>query len=133
MQIGGRPLRFLIAGGLNTLFGLSIYPLLMWTVPGLDKRYMLALFFSQVISLSFAFLTYKIGVFSTRGTNVFREFATFSSFYVFNYAVNWLALPFLVEVGGISPIIAQLGFTLALIVGSWFWHSRVTFREKGKA
>ena len=30
-----------------------------------------------------------------------------------------------------SPAIAQIGFTVVLIVGSWFWHSRVTFRDQG--
>ena len=40
-----------------------------------------------------------------------REFGTFSGFYLFNYAANWAALPLFVEIGGIPPIVAQLGFT----------------------
>jgi len=69
-------------------------------------------------------------VFRTRG-NIAREFGTFSSFYLFNYAANWAALPLLVELGGVPPILAQLGFTALLVLGSWFWHSRVTFRSAG--
>jgi len=30
----------------------------------------------------------------------------------------------------LSPIAAQMGFSLLLIAGSWFWHSRVTFKDR---
>ena len=129
---GGRPLRFLLAGAVNTGFGLVFYPLLLWSVPFFHIHYLAGLAVSQAVCLCFAFLTYKLGVFRTRG-NVAREFGTFSSFYLFNYAANWAALPLMVEVGRIPPIIAQLCFTAVLIVGSWFWHSRVTFRSLGES
>jgi putative flippase GtrA len=122
-----RPIRFLIAGGANTAFGLAIYPALLWTVPWLERHYLVALLIAQAVSLCFAFATYKLGVFRTKG-NVLREFATFCSFYLANYAANWVALPLLVEVAHVPPIIAQLGFTIILVIGSYFWHSRVTFR-----
>jgi len=124
---GERPVRFLLAGAANTLFGLAIYPLLLWSVPALRAHYLIALAIAQAVSLCFAFTTYKIGVFRTRGGLV-REFSAFSSFYLFNYAANWLALPLLVEFGRVPPVIAQLGFTALVIVGSYFWHSQVTFR-----
>lgn len=127
---GERPLRFVIAGAANTAFGLTIYPLLLWSVPLLRTHYLIALGIAQAISLCFAFATYKLGVFRTRG-NVAREFGTFSSFYLVNYAANWLALPLLVEAAGLAPVVAQLGFTAILIVGSYFWHSRLTFRTTG--
>jgi putative flippase GtrA len=122
-----RPLRFLMAGAANTAFGLAIYPALLWSVPAFRTHYLVALGIAQAVSLCFAFTTYKLGVFRTRG-NILREFATFASFYLFNYAANWVALPALVELAQVPPVIAQLGFTVALIAGSWFWHSRVTFR-----
>ncbi|HWW66285.1 MAG TPA: GtrA family protein [Sphingomonadaceae bacterium] len=123
-----RPLRFLIAGGANTAFGLAFYPLLLWAAPAFQRHYLLALGLAQAVCLCFAFTTYKLGVFRTRGP-ILREFAAFSSFYLFNYAANWAALPLLVEWGGVPPIVAQLGFTVVLIAGSYFWHSRVTFRS----
>ena len=130
MSRAERPLRFMLAGAANTAFGLAIYPLLLWSVPAFHAHYLIALAVAQAISLCFAFATYKLGVFRTRG-NVAREFGAFSSFYLFNYVANWAALPLLVELGGVPPIVAQLGFTAALILGSWFWHSRVTFRSAG--
>lgn len=129
MALAGRPLRFLIAGGANTAFGLAIYPLLLWSVPAFRTHYMAALLVAQAASLCFAFATHKLGVFRTRG-NVVREFATFGSFYLANYAANWAMLPLLVELARIPPVIAQSGFTVMLIAASWFWHSRVTFRPR---
>jgi putative flippase GtrA len=126
-----RSLRFLMAGAANTAFGLAIYPALLWSVPAFRTHYLLALGIAQAVSLCFAFTTYKLGVFRTRG-NILREFATFASFYLFNYAANWVALPVLVELAEVPPVIAQLGFTVALIAGSWFWHSRVTFRTSAE-
>ncbi|MBB6427280.1 GtrA family protein [Sphingopyxis sp. JAI128] len=123
-----RPLRFLIAGGVNTVFGLAFYPLLLWSVPYLHTHYMIALGIAQAVCLCFAFAIYKLAVFRTRG-NVLREFGVFSGFYLFNYAANWVALPVLVELAGVSPVYGQLAFTFVLIVTSWLWHSRVTFRS----
>lgn len=123
-----RPIRFLIAGGANTAFGLAIYPALLWTVPWLEQHYMVALLIAQVVSLCFAYTTYKIGVFRTRG-DILREFVTFCSFYLANYVANWVALPVLVEIAHVRPIIAQIAFTLLIVIGSYFWHSRVTFRR----
>jgi putative flippase GtrA len=128
--MGARPLRFAVAGAVNTAFGLAIYPLLLWSVPALHQRYMLALLAAQALSLCFAFATYKLGVFRTRG-NLAREFGAFSSFYLVNYAANWVALPLLVEGARLPPVPAQLGFTVLVIVGSWFWHNRITFRHDG--
>ncbi|WP_375286759.1 GtrA family protein [Sphingomonas sp.] len=123
-----RPLRFVVAGAVNTAFGLAIYPLLLWSVPAFATHYLVALGIAQTLSLCFAFATYKLGVFRTRG-NLVREFGAFSSFYLFNYAANWAALPLLVELAAIPPVIAQLAFSAVLIATSWLWHSRVTFRE----
>lgn len=124
-----RPLRFLVAGAVNTGFGLAIFPLLLWSSDWLERHYMVALLIAQVTSVLFAFSAYRIGVFRTQG-EIARQFGLFSSFYLFNYILNWAALPLLVEVGGIHPMIAQLGFAVVLMVGSYFWHSRVTFRER---
>lgn len=131
MSLGGRPLRFLAAGALNTAVGLAFYPLLIWAVPVFHHHYLVALGISQAVCLLFAFATYKLGVFRTQG-NVLREFGRFSSFYLANYAANWAALPALVELARIPPAIAQTGFACLVIAGSWFWHSRVTFAGKGE-
>jgi len=128
-----RPLRYLAAATSNTLFGLLIYPLMLLTIPPLRQHYLVALAIAQASSLTFAFCTYKLGVFRTR-SNLLREIPAFASFYLANYAANWVALPLLVEMASIPPMWAQIFFSLIVMVGSYFWHSRVTFRApKGDA
>jgi len=124
---GRRPFRYLVAAGLNTLFGLAIYPVLLWTVPWLRVHYMVGLLIAQAVSLAFAYSSYKLGVFQTRG-GFARELTAFLSFYGVNYAANWIALPALVEFAHLSPIIAQLMFSALIMITSYFWHSKVTFR-----
>ena len=52
---------------MNTGFGLAFYPLLVWSIPFLHTHYLLALGIAQVVCLCFAYMTYKLGVFRTRG------------------------------------------------------------------
>jgi putative flippase GtrA len=126
-KLRGRPLRFLIAGGLNTLVGLTAYPILLWSSAWFYTHYLVALLVVQVFCLCFAFTTYKVGVFRTRG-NIVSEFVRFSSYYMGTYAVNWLVLPALVEGAKIDPIIAQYIYAFIVLIGSYFWHSSISFK-----
>lgn len=123
-----RPLRFALAGALNTALGVAFYPALLWFFAPLRQHYMVALGISQAVCLLFAFGTYKLGVFRSQGS-ILREFLRFSSFYLIIYAANWLALPVLVEFAKIDPLYAQIGFTVVIVTGSYFWHSRITFKN----
>jgi len=123
----GRPLRFALAGTINTIFGFAVYPALLLTFPPLRVHYMVGLVIAQVLSLCFAYMTYKLTVFRTRA-NVLREVGVFSSFYIITSVLNWGALPLMVEHARVDPIMAQVGFSFVLMVSSYFWHSRLTFR-----
>ena len=125
--LSSRAVRFVLAGTVNTAFGLAIYPLLLWSAPALRIHYLAALGMAQVASTLFAYSSYKLLVFRTRA-GVVREAGLFGTFYVAASTANWLALPVLVEVAHLPPIVAQLGFSLTLMVSSYFWHSRITFR-----
>ncbi len=130
--IGARQVRFLLVGGVNTVMGLSIYPSLLFIFPYFQKNYMSALFLAQGICLIVAYILYKTIVFRSRA-NIVREFARFSSFYMTIYLVNALILPLMVEGLLVKPMIAQTGFTLLTILGSYLWHSRVTFTRVSAA
>ena len=125
----GRSLRFLLVGGLNTAFGVALYPVLLFVLGPLGVHYMAVLLIAQAVALLFAFTTQKLLVFRSRG-RLLHELATFSSFYLAIYAVNWVTLPLLVEIVGLKPWIAQLGFTVVTVIGSYFFHSRLTFRNQ---
>jgi putative flippase GtrA len=130
MRVHETKLRFLLAGGLNTLFGLAIFPVLIWLFAPLSVHYMVALTIAQIMGVVFAFLTNKLLVFKTRGQHV-REFGKFVTFYAVGFVANLIALPILVELAHVPPIWAQLMFVSMLIISSYFWHSRITFASSG--
>lgn len=120
-------LRFLVAGGLNTVFGLSIFPALMWTLGPMGWNYIEVLILCQVVSVCFAYGTNKLLVFKTSG-NYLAEFLKFSSFYIMNFVINIAILPILVEFLRLSPVVAQTIFVVVVVCTSYLWHSRFTFR-----
>jgi putative flippase GtrA len=76
--------------------------------------------------VAFSYLTNKFLVFRTVG-NYLRESAKFALFHLSYFLVNLLALPFLVEIVGMSPVWGQTLFAVAVIITSYFWHSNITF------
>jgi putative flippase GtrA len=122
-------LRFLVVGGLNTCFGLLIFPLLMWLMTPWHVPYMAPLVISHPIAIVFSFLTTKFITFRSKGRYL-SEFSKFGTFYVLNFILNIAALPALVEFAGMHPIPAQLMFASLVIVTSYFWHSRITFPSR---
>lgn len=117
------------AGAFNALIGITFFPALLLLSAYFKSHYMVALILSQVVCTTIAFVVYKTLVFRTQG-NIVAEFTSFVSFYLINYSANWLLLPALVELGGLSPIVAQSGFVVALAISSYFWHSRISFQPR---
>jgi putative flippase GtrA len=123
-----KKLRFLIAGGINTLIGLSVYPALYFLTSPLGAGYIQVLLWAQIICITFSFVTNKYFVFKTKG-NIKKEYAKFFAFYAIYFAINLIFLPIMVEGLGISPIIAQTIFSIAIVISSYFWHNFITFRK----
>jgi putative flippase GtrA len=119
-------IRFLLAGVLNTIIGLAVFPALYFLAAPLKLHYLIILVISQVVCVIFAFLTSKFLVFRTSG-NYLRESGKFLTFHLSYFLVNLAALPALVELAGINPVWAQTMFAVLVIVTSYFWHSRITF------
>lgn len=119
-------IRFLIAGAFNTTMGLALFPAIYFLAAPMKLHYLLILTISQVLCISFAFLTSKFLVFQTSG-NYLRETGKFLTFHLTYFMVNLAALPALVEFVGMNPVLAQTLFAVLVIVTSYFWHSRITF------
>lgn len=123
-----KKLRFLIAGGLNTVIGLSVYPILYYFLEPLGVGYIQVLLLAQIICITFSFISNKYFVFKTKG-NIKKEYAKFFMFYGLYLVLNLICLPFLVEAIQISPIISQTFFSIAIIISSYFWHNFITFKQ----
>ena len=118
--------RFIMVGGINTLFGLMIYPALYLTLAPLGINYVYVLILSQAIGISFAFVSHKYFVFKTIG-NVKKEYSKFLSFHLIYLGLNLVILPYMVTSWKFNPVVAQTLFAVAVIVTSYFWHNRITF------
>ena len=127
VKIHGTKARFLLVGALNTAVGLCVFPLLFFLIRPEKTQYLYILAISYLICILFSFITNKSLVFRTTG-NYTTEFRKFLIFHLFNFLLNLTFLPVLVEVVGIDPVYAQTLFTLLVVLTSYFWHSRITFK-----
>lgn len=123
-----KKLRFLIAGGVNTLVGLSVYPALYFLLSPLGSGYIQVLFLAQIFCTTFSFISNKYFVFKTKG-NIKKEYAKFFTFYAIYLALNLICLPIMVEGFRMQPVIAQTIFSIIIIVSSYFWHNFITFKQ----
>jgi len=112
-------LRFLIAGALNTIFGLAVYSLFIVVF----SKPWLALLLGMVVSISFNFLT--VGGYAFKDLAV-RKFPQFFMGYVIIYIVNLGGLHLLRNWID-EPILAQAVLTLPMAFLSYAVLSRVVF------
>lgn len=126
--VSDRRVVFLIVGGLNTAIGFGWFVLFQHLGHGL-WNYMVTLVLSHIASVLCAFVLYRHLVFRVRG-HVFLDLARFESVYLVAFGLNLVALPFMVEILGFKPIVAQFVFIVINAVGSWFGHSRFSFHRK---
>lgn len=123
--------RYLVVGGLNTAFGLSVFPILFFALAAYKLHYVIIFILSQTASITFAYVTNKFAVFKTRG-NYLGEYSRFVAFYLTYSIFNLLALSVLVETTGLSPVWVQSGCAVLVVLLSYIWHSRVTFKPVGE-
>lgn len=105
-----------------------MYPILYVLLKPYGIEYIRTLIYSQIICITFSFLSNKYFVFKTKG-NIKKEYAKFFSFYGIYFMLNLLCLPAMVEVLNMNPVIAQSLFSIAVILSSYFWHNTITFKS----
>jgi putative flippase GtrA len=133
--------RFLVAGGFNTLFGVAdsllLLKLLLLAAPAQPKLMgTLAVAVSSVINIAFSFLTYKWFVFRTKG-NYLREYLRSLTVYLPSLAINTLLIAPLTIVfkrwtgyDRGSVYMAMATILSCTIVLSFFGHKHISFRQK---
>jgi putative flippase GtrA len=130
---GDERVRFLIVGGVNTLLGYGLFALLDLTV-GRSIGYLGCLFIAYSIATVVAFVLHRRFTFKVDGTgSAVVDFLRFSVVYLITLALNSIALPLLVEVGHIPPLIAQAAITVAATILSYFGHKFFSFRRPSAA
>ena len=121
-------LRFLVAGGWNTLFGyltfVALYALLH------DRlHYLLIGVLSHAIAVVNAFVAHRFFVFRSRGS--WRgEFLRFNVAQFSVLGAGLVALWLLVDVGGLRPFVAQAIVTMGAVCVSYVAHRRFSFAPR---
>lgn len=123
-------IRFLIWGGLNTVFGLLLFYFLQWQL-GKYIGYFVVFLCSFVISSIISFLGYKLFVFKVRG-NWLKDFLKFISVYTVPLVANALALPILVSVMNINVYLSQTLIVIFSALVSYFGHKYFSFSRKSE-
>ena len=120
---------YLFVGGLNTVIGLSAFPILYFLTKPYHLHYMVVLAISQVICVTIAFFTNLYFVFKTKGNHL-SEYLKFATFYSAYFVINLIVMPVLVEIADMNPAIRQILISIGIIISSYFWHSKITFAPK---
>ncbi|WP_255574769.1 MULTISPECIES: GtrA family protein [unclassified Cryobacterium] len=84
-----------------------------------------------MVGISLAFVLYRRFVFVVRG-HVLRDFVRFVSVYLVAIGIHAVALPLLVEVAGVPPLLAQLVILVVTTLLSFFRHKKFSFRRSGE-
>jgi len=107
------------------LFGYLVFVgLYFWL--GNRTNYLVLLLISNVLSITNAYIGYKLLVFKTRG-NYFREYLRFYMVYGAAILINFLLLPIAVEVLKITPPVAQGILMWLTVVVSYIGHKYFSF------
>jgi putative flippase GtrA len=117
-------IRYLVVAGSTTVCYLAILALLLLT----DLHYMIAIAIAQVIVISAAFPTYRRLIFRSNGrwqSDLPRFVGVWSGGFIAGIVVT----PALVELGGQSPLFAQVIAVAAVAILSYLGHKYVSFRR----
>ena len=128
--IGDNKLRYLLAGGWNTLFGYLCGVGLYYGFGG-QVHVLIIGVVANILAITMAFLTYKLFVFRTKGNwlaEYFRTYLVYGTTAVIGIALLWL----LVDGFGTPFWLAQGLAIVITVVVSYIAHSRFTFRTTHK-
>jgi putative flippase GtrA len=114
-----RFLRFLVVGGLNTVFGFSVYAVLIT----LGLHYVLALLIAQIIGVLFNFIVTGLVVFGNRNP---RLLVRFMPVYVVTYTLNVVGVALLGS-AGVDPLWAGAILILPVAVAAFALQKRFVF------
>ncbi|MDJ0377146.1 GtrA family protein [Cryobacterium sp. PH31-L1] len=130
--LGDQRVRFLAVGATNTAVGYLVFSLFtVWVFADVYLGYLISLALSYVVGITLAFVLYRRFVFVVHG-QVLRDFARFVSVYLVAIGINAAALPLLVEVLLVPPLLAQLIILLITTLLSFFGHKKFSFRRSGE-
>lgn len=121
--------RFLVVGGINTVLGYGLYVIFLLTV-GQVVGYLGSLYLSYGVAMVVAFSLHRRYTFRVASSgNRFVDFGRFVAVNFVSLAINSAALPLLVELVHLHPLVAQAIVVIASVIVSYFGHKWFSFRR----
>lgn len=122
-----RPIRFLIVGLWNTVFGYGTFVAAVAATRALNVSYLYATVPAQILGILNAYFCHRVYTWAD-GDKSFAGFVRFSAVYWVIFAVNAPLLVLLVDGLGLLPEIAQGILLVGNVVVSYLAHGRWSFR-----
>jgi putative flippase GtrA len=127
MTILSKKAQYLIAGGWNTIFGYFVM-VELYQIFSTKIHIIVVAIIANFLSITMAFLTYKVFVFKTNGSwlsEYVKCYFVYGGMAALNVLLNWLCIEFLN-----MPIWLSQGFCILIgVATSYFSHSRFTFKN----
>ena len=126
-EIKSQSIRYIITGVWNTVFGILVYALLIKLLG--ENHYILLAVVSNIISITNAYICYKLFVFKTKG-NILKEYLKCYVVYGLSMLLGLLLLYVFVDIAGLNPVIANIISVLLLTIVSFVGHRYYSFKNK---
>ncbi len=120
--------RYLLAGGWNTLFGYCVGVLFYYLLHNYLHT-LVIIVLANILNISMSFLTYKIFVFKTRGnwlSEYVRCYVVYGNIAIVGMLLIWMMVDFFM----VPFWIAQALILLITVIISYVAHARFTFKKK---
>lgn len=120
-------IRFLVAGGYNTVFGYVVFAIL-FLLAGRRVHYLVIGAFAHVISLTSGFMVYRWLVFRS-SDRWYLAFARFCVSQLATFGAGIAGLYGLVAFGHFQPLLAQACVTFFSVILTYTLHRHYSFRD----
>ena len=120
------PLRYLIVGGWNFIFGYGIFALLYWAFNGRWADWLIATV-ATILGITMSYLTHRFITYRSRGC-WWREYMRFYVVYGGQSLLNIFLIWLLVTQLQCNAYAVQLIISLALVIVSYWAHKLYSFR-----
>lgn len=127
--LGYHQVRYLLVAGCTSLGYLGLVALGLQVM---HWHYMVAILVAQVITICTAFWFYRGFVFESHGA-LWGDFLRFLGVWSTGAIAGIVGTPFLVELFGMHPMVAQVLSIIIVAVFSYVGHTYFSFRNRGEA
>ena len=125
---GSEKTRFLIVGAWNTAFGYLVF-IAAYFLLHQWLHYLVIMLIAHFVSVCNAFVSHKFLVFRS-DRHLLREFLRFNLSYLGAIVFGLAAMPVMVEILHLHPVISQGVIIVVTVILSYLLHKKISFRQQ---